>query len=283
MIRRLRTEGGFVLKQIIASAVARAGDMPVQWHSMKKWEPRSHEGPGIMWRGGKALVSDTAEIRQRGNYHVGDDCLLSVGDRTTLTGCTVSIQGHGSAVIIGPDCRLQNVSFVVQNPNSLVIIAKRTTWESGAAICTDGRLIAIDEDCMFSNQVILRTSDGHGIFDEDGALINEATDVHVGAHVWLGNGARVNKGTRIARCVIVGQGAIASGHLDREHHVYAGIPARPVKGPVNWGRQGNWQSVPERFRYQRPKIEIEPEQPQSLVRRLIRFVAKRRHCRNTST
>jgi acetyltransferase-like isoleucine patch superfamily enzyme len=95
---------------------------------------------------------------------------------------------------------------------------------------------------------VLRTSDHHGIFERSsGVRLNPSADVIVGAHVWLGNGCRVNKGTRIGSGAIIGQNAIAGGDVEA-NSIYAGVPARKLRDDVVWSRTEKIRDVPERFR-----------------------------------
>jgi acetyltransferase-like isoleucine patch superfamily enzyme len=101
---------------------------------------------------------------------------------------------------------------------------------------------------MFSSGVILRTDDGHGIFDlETEQQINPPQDIVVGDHVWLGNGSRVNKGATIGSGTVVGQMSVVSGNLESQC-IYAGVPAKKLKQGVGWARHQNFDDVPERFR-----------------------------------
>ena len=108
-------------------------------------------------------------------------------------------------------------------------------------------MIALGNDCMISNTVVIRTFDGHGIFDASTKeRINHSEDVFLGHHVWLGNSARVNKGARVGSGTILGQCAIASGVLDG-NCIYAGAPARKIREGVVWSRTGAYEDIPAAY------------------------------------
>jgi acetyltransferase-like isoleucine patch superfamily enzyme len=98
---------------------------------------------------------------------------------------------------------------------------------------------------MFSSHVTLRNRDWHGIFDATTReLINPPQNVVVGSHVWLGSGVCVNKGAVIGGGTIVGQASVVSGRL-KGSSMYAGVPARMVRGDVIWSRTLNPDDIPE--------------------------------------
>lgn len=162
------------------------------------------------------------------------------GSQVTLSG---SIQGRNALVIIGARCRLRMTLSVVQR--SLLAIGADTTSESLTVIIrTPGHSVVIGDDCMISNGVVIRTEDGHGIFDlATGERLGLPGSVMIGEHVWLGNNSRVGKGVRIGRGSILGQLALATGSLDH-HSAYGGIPARKIKAGIGWSRTHNWEDLP---------------------------------------
>lgn len=166
-----------------------------------------------------------------------------------LTRCTVHASGKGGIIVIGPEARLKNVVLMVSGRDCSLVVGAGTSWESGRGFSSkQSRLLAIGQDCMFSNTVSLRTNDAHGIFDlSTHEHINPPEDVVVHAHVWLGNGARVSKGAEIGMSTIVGQASVATGKLD-PRCVYAGVPARKLREKVTWSRTTSWDDIPDAFK-----------------------------------
>ena len=128
----------------------------------------------------------------------------------------------------------------------MIVIGSESTWESGTCIC-DGQAVMIGKDAMISNGVVVRTSDGHGIFDmTNGELINPPASVYVNKHVWLGNSSRVNKDVYIGENTVLGGMSVASGKL-KPNSIYAGIPAKLIKENIAWSRTYSINDVPEEF------------------------------------
>ena len=198
------------------------------------------------------LVDPRASVLEDGEadiVHAGlnarHDSRIVFGDGATIDGALIDL-GPGCEVEFGPGCRINRGRIVVRG-RSKVSIGAETTWESGVMLAGMGCSIVVGRDCMLSNQVMLRTSDGHGIFDAEGRCINPAESVRLADHVWLGNGARVSKGSSIGEGVIVGQLSLVVGTLDA-YSLYVGSPTRQLRTGVTWSRTMKWDDVPARYR-----------------------------------
>ncbi len=179
----------------------------------------------------------------------GDDNFIVLAPNVRLSKVTITLRGSGNLVYIGPDTRLSNVVIKTVGEGNTIAVGSDVTFESGTLLCErHGRSLLLGDDCMVSNGVVVRTSDHHGIFERStGQRLNPSADVVVGAHVWLGNGCRINKGTRVGSGAVVGQMAIASGDLDA-NCIYAGVPARKLREDIVWSRTENIGGVPRQYR-----------------------------------
>ncbi len=204
--------------------------------------------------GAKILKAGKVEIAGKGfALAEGENSYIVLSSNTLLAGTKINIRGQRSLVFIGQKCRLKGVTIQVNGDDCIVVIGAGTSWESGAALCSDGKAILIGDDCMFSSQVVLRTSDGHSIWTAGGTRqINSAENVIVEPHVWLGNSSRVSKGAIIGRGTIVGQLSLATGIL-KPYCIYGGIPARLIKENIEWSRTMNYNDIPLEHR-----LELDP-------------------------
>lgn len=223
--------------------------------------------------GCEAVISTDADLRRatgkggivafapnvgvlRGNNKTtcaGSGSVIAIGAGTTLENCLFTINGDDCAIIIGENCRLRGIKMPVVGKGSLIVIGSHSSWESGAIISQSGDIVVLGNDCMVSNDVVLRTSDGHTIFDAaTKTAINGSQSLFVGHHVWLGNGCRVNKGAQVGSGSVVGQKSVASGRMDT-NAIYAGMPARKVRDGVVWSRTPSYDDIPEEFL---PKVEV---------------------------
>lgn len=98
--------------------------------------------------------------------------------------------------------------------------------------------IEIDENCMFSHDTVFWPTDGHAILNvgEDLAY-NLPKTIKIGKHVWIGNEAKVTKGTIIPSNSVVALASVVSKDFSGETNVIlAGNPAKIVKRNIDWYR-----------------------------------------------
>ena len=95
---------------------------------------------------------------------------------------------------------------------------------------TAGDVIEIGKDFTCGRDVVIRSYDGHTIYQE-GYKISEP--IKIGNHVWIGQGATILKGVTIGDGAIVAAGAIVTKDVPAGC-IAAGIPAKVVKENVKW-------------------------------------------------
>ncbi|MCI4589871.1 hypothetical protein MOK15_07175 [Sphingobium sp. BYY-5] len=177
----------------------------------------------------------------RGNnlefHKMGRDNQMIVGKYQILENSLIRIRGNRNTLIIGDDVRIRNLKLLISSDDNVVMIGAGTSWEHGAIQCgPGGSTVLIGDDCMVSSAVVIRTNDGHGIFDlASRKLVNEPQNVIIHNHVWLGNGSRVGKGTTIGAGSVLGQMSLATGRLE-PNAVYGGIPAKAIRRGIVWSR-----------------------------------------------
>ena len=168
----------------------------------------------------------------------GNNCKLICGPKTRLTNCLFYLNGNNTTIQIGENCILDNLELWIEDDNGAIYIGENTTVEGGHFAATEGKKIIVGNDCMFSSGIQIRNGDSHAIFEIDtNDRINEANDVIIGNHVWLGANVVVLKGSEIADNCIGGTGAIMSGKYLKENAIYVGIPAKKVRDNIYWKRE----------------------------------------------
>ncbi len=130
--------------------------------------------------------------------------------------------------------------FLLGNSNKLNI-GSNTTIEEASILQRNSfnNNIIIGSDCQISYEVIIRSTDGHTIYDKNSKVVRNYTkDVIIGDHVWIGARTMVLKGAQIPSNSIVGACALVNKEFTEENTVLAGIPAKIIKRNVNWDRRG---------------------------------------------
>ena len=197
--------------------------------------------------GSEVFIGADVRLQGRNNITViGKDNVVLIGRGTRLIDCAITLRGNNCTFLMAEGCRMgKSVRFKVVGDGSAIVLGASTTIESGMFIAMNGSSIAIGEDCMFSNHVTIRTSDGHGMWDlETGAQISMPAPVVIGHHVWLGNSSRVSKGVRIGDGAIVGQMGMVTQDIDPKT-VNVGIPTKSIRTGISWSRTLSFKDVPD--------------------------------------
>ncbi|MDO6739089.1 hypothetical protein [Wenyingzhuangia sp. 2_MG-2023] len=169
----------------------------------------------------------------------GHNNTVIIGEKARLTNCEIVIIGNNCKIEIGTGSTIiSNTVLWCQDDNSTINIGNDFTMEGGHIASTEGELIRIGNDCMFSGEIEIRNGDSHSMVDNlTKQRLNHAKPVFIGNHVWLTANVKVLKGASIPSNSIIGNSSIVSKKLCCENAVYAGIPCKIVKENMNWDRQ----------------------------------------------
>lgn len=165
---------------------------------------------------------------------------IIVEKNVILNNVLINISGNGNKIVfhegvrIGPDC-----NFWMQGNNIKIMIGKNTSFTRLNHINAqeDNTSIIIGEDCMFSNNITVRTSDSHPFYDlESGERLNLASDIEIGNHVWICPNTKIMKGAIIGNGSIVGSDTTISSFFP-DNVLVVGRPARIVRSNIQWTRE----------------------------------------------
>lgn len=170
----------------------------------------------------------------------GSNNQIIIGQGTCLSSTLFHIIGHNNRIIIGDRCTIgKGCSFWMEGNNITITIGSGTTF---TLLChfnaqENGARIDVGEDCMFSNKIIVRTSDSHPIYDmSSGKRINSPKPVVIGKHVWIAPDSKIMKGAIIGDGCIIGSNTMVSKHIP-ENSLAVGMPAKVVKEGIKWTRE----------------------------------------------
>ena len=167
---------------------------------------------------------------------IGRGNVLVIGKGTSIQESNIRIRGNNNRIIIGENCRIRkNCSFWITGDNSAIILGNNVTMQHANHFNTnEGRVITIGDDCMLANNIIIRTSDDHGIFDmKTKVRLNAAKDVAIGKHVWIAPNSRIMKGVIVGEGSVIGSNAIVTRDIP-SNALAVGIPAKVVKENIIW-------------------------------------------------
>ena len=152
-----------------------------------------------------------------------------------LRRCVFKIDGNNNTVHIGKNTIVNDTEFYLSDNNNNITLGDKT-WICGKTNlnCLEGTTIKTGEECLFSSEIVLRTSDSHSIMNSQNVRINKGADIELGDHVWIGYHVMITKGVHIKDGSIVGTGSVVTKSFDKPNVVIVGVPAKVVKEDVTW-------------------------------------------------
>lgn len=132
----------------------------------------------------------------------GNENMVEIRDNVEINGSgeqTIFIQGNNNHIIIESSCRISNTSFFIAGSNNKITISN--------------------------------------ILDLAGKRLNQADDIVIGKHCWLGLRCMLLKGTEIPDYTVVAGGTICTKKFTEPNTIIAGVPAKVVKRDINWDRE----------------------------------------------
>lgn len=170
---------------------------------------------------------------------IGENNRITIGENTYLKDTIFLIRGNNNQIIIEGNCTLgSKCSFWIEGNGSTIYVGEKTTFTQIVHLCAqeDNVSINVGKDCMFSNNIIVRTSDSHPIYNDNDERINWAKNVVIGNHVWIAPNSKVMKGVNIGAGTIIGSDTIVTKTIP-ENVLAVGHPARVVKENIRWTRE----------------------------------------------
>lgn len=201
------------------------------------------------------------------NYGKNNKVVVKIDDNRIISnphleGLKIIFKGSNNTIEIdSPDFFINQTLFEINGSNNSVKI--KEGWRSwGIHICMSnyqtlnigkgfscGRTdiclqdesynqVTIGDDCMFSDNILIRPSDGHTIYDiNTGVAQNKPQKgIFIGNHVWLCRDVYVLKDVSIADNSIIGCKSLVTNDCEQENAVYAGTPTQIVRENVNWSK-----------------------------------------------
>jgi len=145
----------------------------------------------------------------------GNDNVLRIGSGCRFPRAQIEIRGDHCEIDIGDHCVLIG-EFRCRDHRTVLRIGAKTTSMGLKITMHERGSITIGDDCMFSGEVRMDTSDMHSVIDlATRQRINPPADIQIGKHVWVGYGVYLMKGARIG----AGSGGCAGQSHPQGHHL----------------------------------------------------------------
>jgi acetyltransferase-like isoleucine patch superfamily enzyme len=94
--------------------------------------------------------------------------------------------------------------------------------------------VTIGDDCLFSEEIMIHTSDHHSIIDLSSMQqVNFPAEVIIADHVWIGSNVTILAGVTIGLGSIIGSGSVVTKPVGAKE-LWGGVPARMLRENVSW-------------------------------------------------
>ena len=173
--------------------------------------------------------------RLRNKIRIGSGNAVEIGQKTRIRYCDIHITGSGNKLVFKDGANLKGVCIELDGNDCTLVIGKGCVIGENCFIsCRErGTQLTIGDNCMFSRNVKVMTSDGHDIIKQ-GQRINPAKSIHIGDNVWLADNVTVLKGVTVGENSVVGINSTLTKSIN--HNVVAvGNPARVIQEETYWG------------------------------------------------
>ena len=170
-----------------------------------------------------------------GNY-------VEIKDGYDIVNLKILVRGNNNSIIIGEDFVVNYntnagaVNISAKDDNNSIVIGEYAHIRGEAElVCMEGTKLTIGDNFGMSSETIIRTGDGHRIFDKDtGVRTNNALDIVIGNDCWIARRGIVLKGVVLKDYTILGTGALVTKKYDESNIILGGNPARVIKRNITW-------------------------------------------------
>lgn len=190
-------------------------------------------GAGLLRHSGIRIIGDHNTVIVSQGFQLMDSLLWInashatihlMGDNT-LHNCELGVEGDGGSIFVGEKNLIGGFAWLDGRTNRTAM----TRIYAGTAPITIG------SDCLFSDDISMRSHDSHHILDAEGNVSNAPEPITVGDHCWIASGAAPLKGSGVGHGCVVGAKALVTRDFSgTKNALLAGMPAQVVKEGVQW-------------------------------------------------
>ena len=170
---------------------------------------------------------------------IGDNNTIVIGTNSVFNGTRFRVRGSDHYIEFGPECRvtLRGVFWFEDNGCTLKVGRNTSMVDVHIAVTEPGSKVTIGENCMFANDIDIRTGDSHSIIDPlTSKRLNHAADVVIDNHVWVAPHVVILKGVHIGENSVIATGAVVT-KSGGSGVIMGGNPAVEIKSSISWTRE----------------------------------------------
>lgn len=159
---------------------------------------------------------------------------IFLGSNLKMVGCNIYIKGTGNTLHIDNDSILRNVKIEIIGNNNIIKVGANNMIGDGSYLSAKEKNIKLEigNNCGFSRNIKVMTSDGHPIF-QNNIRINNAKNISIGDNVWISDNVTILKGVSIGDNSVIGINSTVTKDV-AINSIAAGNPARTIKENISW-------------------------------------------------
>ena len=188
------------------------------------------------------LILGKGKIRESFITIYGEENYVEIKDGYDIVNLKILVRGNNNRIIIGEDFVVNyntnagSVSISAKDDNNTIIIGEYAHIRGESElVCMEGTKLLIGSNLGMSSETIIRTGDGHRIFDRDtGIRTNTAEDIIIGNDCWIARRGIILKGVILMDYTIVGTGALVTKKYDESNIILGGNPAKIIRRNISW-------------------------------------------------
>jgi len=172
--------------------------------------------------------------RIRNKIRVVKNTQIYLAENAKIVNCRISVKGEKNSLTISDGTRLYGVVIEIIGSNCKIAIGKQCMIGDNSYLSAKENNISliVEDNCGFSRNVKIMTSDGHPIFQEK-KRINKAQNILIKKNVWIADNVTILKGVTIGEGSVIGINATVTKDIQGQS-IAVGNPAKVVKKNIYW-------------------------------------------------
>jgi len=170
----------------------------------------------------------------------GQNSIVIIHEPINFQGCSVKAGNNSKVEIFSSKFNISDLHISATKTSEVIIGENFSCYGCSIENQDEPNLkVMIGKDCLFSNGINIRVSDGHSIYQlNNSEIINKPkSGVTIGDHVWIGMNCTILKDVSIPSNSVVGACSLVTKTINQENVVIAGTPAKIIRENINWLRK----------------------------------------------
>lgn len=180
---------------------------------------------------GNKILGEIPNLKNSEVNFKGKNNILYCEPGVTLNGSVLNFNADNSVIYLGSNRNEYKLNVGVFNDMVFHMGIHNFINQKMTVMLSEQRHCFIGDYGIFSWGICIRNSDPHLIYEcNSRTRINPTKSVFIGDHVWIGQECLILKGTRIDSGSIIGGRAVVSGKNISHNTIWAGNPAKQIRG-----------------------------------------------------